>query len=143
MKVFLRRSENLHLLASARHFSGIHVDEPESFHGTDRGPSSVEYFLIGLGGCFGNTFTHCLNLNGVEVEDLEIEVDGKLKHVPPKMYLRIVEITVHITLEAARGSDLDTIQHCIDTFQDHCVIQASILRGIPIHVEIKKEKNED
>ncbi|MHA1483676.1 MAG: OsmC family protein [Candidatus Heimdallarchaeaceae archaeon] len=62
MKVTLTYSRNLHFKASVRSFEDLNVDEPESFHGTDLGPSAVEYLLIGIGGCLGTTFTHCLQL---------------------------------------------------------------------------------
>ena len=80
MKVSLKYSENLHFTASARHFDDIHIDEPESFHGTDKGPSPVEFFLIGIGGCLGSTFAYCLQRHNVEIDALEVVVDGLLKH---------------------------------------------------------------
>ena len=51
MKVSLKYSEKQHFIASVRHFNDIQIDEPESFHGTDKGPSPVEFYLIGIGGC--------------------------------------------------------------------------------------------
>ena len=60
MKVFLDYTKDLHFKASVREFKGLDVDEPVSFHGTNLGPSAVEYLLIGIGGCLGTTFLYCL-----------------------------------------------------------------------------------
>ena len=78
MKVTINYSENLHFIASARNFKWIELDEPESFHGSDLGPSPVEYLLIGIGGCLGSTFAYCLQRKNIPIEDMQIIVNGEL-----------------------------------------------------------------
>ena len=139
MKVHINLSENLHFIASIRHFNEIHIDEPESFHGTDKGPSSVEYVLIGVGGCLGSTLLFCLQKKNIKLKSLEIIVEGKLKHSEPYKHLRLKNINceIHISIYGEESALLD---ECIKNFQKYCVVSESIINGIPINIDIKKKK---
>ena len=140
MKITLKYSEKQHFVASAREFTDIYIDEPESFHGENKGPSPVEYFLIGVGGCMGSTFTYCLQKQDIEIESLEIVVDGHLKHAGSKMSLQLVKIDAEILLTVKNGESPDKIEHCLKTFREYCIVSNSLTHGIPI--EIKVSKNE-
>jgi len=139
MKVSLKYSEKLHFTASARHFDDIHIDEPESFHGTDKGPSPVEFFLIGIGGCLGSTFAYCLQKQDVEIDTLEVVVDGQLKHAGPKLSLQLVNIEAELLITARESKSYDKIERCIKDFQDYCILTNSITRGVPIDVKVSKK----
>ena len=139
MKVTLKYSEKQHFTASARHFHGIHVDEPESFHGTDVGPSPVEYFLIGIGGCLGSTFKYCLQKQDVEIDLLEVVVDGQLKHAGPKMSLKLVYIEAELFITAKNEESSDKIEQCIKNFRDYCIVTNSITQGVPIDVKVSRK----
>ena len=140
MKVTLNFSEKLHFTATARHFKDIHVDEPESFHGTDLGPSSIEYILIGIGGCLGSTLVYCLNRNNVDIDNLEIIVDGTLKHIGREKHLRLIDIKVNLYLTTRNNESSEKIDLCIRIFKEHCVVTDSIREGIPIKVEVQQNK---
>jgi putative redox protein len=139
MKVSIKYSENLHFTASARHFDNIQLDEPESFHGTDIGPSPVEYYLIGIGGCLGSTFTYCLQKQKVEIDSLEVVVDGQLKHASPNMSLQLINIEVELLITVKDGQPSDKIEQCVKTFQDYCVVSNSITQGVPLDVKISQK----
>ena len=139
MKVSLKYSENLHFTASARHFDDIHIDEPESFHGTDKGPSPVEFFLIGIGGCLGSTFAYCLQRHNVEIDALEVVVDGQLKHAGPIMSLRLVDIAVELLVTARDNESSEKIEQCIKSFQEYCIVTNSITQGIPLDVKVSSK----
>ena len=140
MKVHLNFVNNLHFKAQTRHFTDIEMDEPESFHGTDQGPSSIEYLLIGVGGCLGSSFVFCLQKNNVEIENLNMVVEGTLKHVMPKMHLRLIKIECEIIV-SAKSEFNHLIDTCVKEFKEHCVINESITKGIPLKTKIhKKEK---
>ncbi|TFG21156.1 MAG: OsmC family peroxiredoxin, partial [Promethearchaeota archaeon] len=129
MKVRINYSENLHFIASARTFENLHIDEPESFHGTDLGPSAVEYFLIGIGGCLGSTFTYCLQKKQIEIENLEIVIDGQLKHSEPKLRLQLVNVEVEIFYVLKPGYSKEKLEQCLKIYQEYCVISNSIHKG--------------
>ena len=135
MKVSLSLTENLNFKASARHFIEMKVDEPESFHGTDLGPSSVEYLLIGIGGCLATTFAYCLQKRSVDITKLDIIVDGKLAHVEPKKRLRLVNVDVTIRYLPQKNTSLKKINMCIEEFEEFCIVSQSIQNGFPINVE--------
>ena len=139
MKVTLKYSEQQHFIASARHFNDIQVDEPESFHGTDKGPSPVEFFLIGIGGCLGSTFTYCLQKQNVEIDTLEVVVDGQLKHAGPKMLLRLVNIEAELLITARDNDSSEKIEQCIKTFREYCIVTNSITQGVPLDVKVSKK----
>jgi len=138
MKVLLNYTKDLHFKASARNFKDFDIDEPASFHGTDLGPSAVEYLLIGIGGCLGTTFIYCLQKKNIELETFEVVVDGKVSHTGPKKRLRLenVEVDLKFTPKEA-SSDLE-LNRCMKEFTKYCVVTNSITNGLPINVNCKK-----
>jgi putative redox protein len=135
MKVTLNYSEKLHFEASARHFK-VHLDEPESFHGTDLGPSPIEYFLIGTGGCIGGTFIFCLQKHNVEIESFKVIVDGTLQHIGPKKRLKLVKIDIELLVNLIEGASKKNLDLCIKTFQEYCPISDVITQKIPLNIKV-------
>ena len=138
MKVMLNYTRNLHFKASARSFENLNVDEPESFHGTDLGPSAVEYLLIGIGGCLGTTFTHCLQKRNFVLKELKVVVDGKLAHVGPKNQLRLVGVDVEMKFSVKEITSKEKINSCVKDFKENCIITNSIANGLPIGVNCQQ-----
>ncbi len=134
MKIVLTYNEKLHFKAAVRKFTDISIDEPHSFHGTDLGPSSVEYLLIGIGGCLGTTFIYCLQKKRIFLDNLEIVVDGKLSHFGIRKRLRLKEVKVDMQYKSQGNSSLEKIDECIKEFQEHCIVSNSIKEGFPIIV---------
>ena len=139
MKVTLNHSENLHFTANARDFKTIHTDEPESFHGTNFGPSPIEYLLIGIGGCISSSFVYCLKKKGVEFEELDVIVDGTLKHVGPKMKLRLVNIDLDLQISFKEGESNEKIDLCEEIFKENCPITDIFTGGVPLNIRISKK----
>lgn len=138
MKVLLNYIKDLHFKGSARNFKDFNIDEPASFHGTDLGPSAVEYLLIGIGGCLGTTFIYCLQKNNIELEALEVVVDGKLSHTGPKMRLRLADVDVDLKFTPKEASSDVEINRCMKEFTEYCLVTNSISNGLPINVNCKK-----
>jgi uncharacterized OsmC-like protein len=138
MKVFLDYTKDLHFKASARNFKDFEVDEPVSFHGTDLGPSAVEYLLIGIGGCLGTTFIYCLQKKNIELETFEVVVDGKVSHTGPKKRLRLENVDVDLKFTPKEASSDLEINRCMKEFTKYCVVTNSITNGLPINVNCKK-----
>lgn len=53
-------------------------DEPEILAGTDAGANPVEYLLSALAGCLTSTMVYHAALRGIEIEELQCDVDGDL-----------------------------------------------------------------
>jgi uncharacterized OsmC-like protein len=139
MKVTLNHSENLHFTASARDFKMIHIDEPESFHGTNLGPSPIEYLLMGIGGCISSSFVFCLKKKGVELAGLDVIVDGTLKHVGPKMNLRLVNVELDLQISLKEEESNEKIDMCQEIFKENCPISDLITEGVPLKIRISKK----
>ena len=135
MKVSLNYSENLHFIGTARHFNNIQIDEPEAFNGTNLAPSSLEYLLIGIGGCIGSSFVYCLQKNEILLEELNIVVDCKLKHTGKKMTLEMVNIDVEINFLPKNTQKKEKIDFCKKIFQDHCPALKLVKSPIPLNIK--------
>lgn len=140
MKISIRYDQKVHFIAETRNFSNIHIDEPESFHGTDLGPSSVEYFLIGIGGCAATTFVYCLNKNGVLVKDLEVIIDSKIGHVEPDERMQIKHVEIEIKYSLMKEDHASIVEECIERYREYCVVNRSLLYGFDVNIDIKKKK---
>lgn len=54
------------------------IDEPKSLGGTDKGPNPVEYILAALGGCINVLVISFADTFDVDVQDLDVHVEGDL-----------------------------------------------------------------
>ncbi len=134
MKVILNYNRNLHFKASVRNFNDFNVDEPVSFHGTDLGPSAVEYLLVGIGGCLGTTFIYCLQKMNIELNACNVLVDGKLSHIGPKKSLKLVNVDVEMNFSVKETTTKERINQCVKDFMENCIVTSSIADGLPITV---------
>ena len=140
MKVYLNYTKDLHFKAFTRDFKDFDVDEPVSFHGTDLGPSAVEYLLIGIGGCLGTTFIYCLQKKNLELETFEVVVEGTLSHTGPKMLLRLVNVDVYLKSTPKEVKSDVELNRCMKEFKEYCVVTNSIANGLPINVNCKRRE---
>ncbi|MHA1793023.1 MAG: OsmC family protein [Promethearchaeota archaeon] len=142
MKVKLKWDENICFKGQTRNFSNIIIDEPEDFHGTNKGPSAVEYLAFGIGGCLGSSFMFCLKKMEVSIKDLEIILDVKLTHVDEGngfTPLRIVNIIANLEVTLENNEDHDILDLCISSFKKYCSVTASVIKGIPVDVKVIKK----
>ena len=102
------------------------------------GPSPVEYFLIGVGGCVSSTFVYCLKKKGIKIESMNVLVDGKLKHKEPSMYLRIKEINIEIKYSLKGDYTPETLKKCEKEFIKYCPLYEPLINGINISIVLKK-----
>lgn len=56
----------------------LKVDEPEDFGGNNKAPNPLEYMFTALASCLNVTVHQVAEEHEVEVESLEIEVEGEL-----------------------------------------------------------------
>ncbi len=134
MKVALTYNRDLHFKASVRNVNDFNVDEPASFHGTNLGPSAVEYLLVGIGGCLGTTFIYCLQKMNIELNACNVLVDGKLSHIGPKKRLKLVNVDVEMNFSVKETTTKERINQCVKEFRENCIVTSSIADGLPITV---------
>jgi len=138
MQIKINYTKSLNFEACARDFTGIQIDEPQEFHGNNLGPSPIEYFLIGVGSCISGTYVFCLQKYGVKFKNLEVIVDGQLKHVGPKMNLKLVNINIELLISFEKGQPTEKIELCEKIYKEHCPISDIFVRGIPLNIKISK-----
>src|SRR5699024_3825844 len=56
----------------------VFIDEPPSLGGTDKAPNPVEYILASLGGCINVLVVSFAEKFDVEVEDVDVHLEGDL-----------------------------------------------------------------
>lgn len=54
------------------------IDEPKNLGGTDKAPNPVEYILVALGGCINVLVTSFADKFDVDVQGLNVHVEGDL-----------------------------------------------------------------
>jgi uncharacterized OsmC-like protein len=61
-----------------RDFPPIRMDEPPGLTGTNTAPNMVEYTIGALGACWITGFAANASARGINIEDLEIELQGEI-----------------------------------------------------------------
>ena len=140
-RVELDWTDNIGFTATARQFSGLKIDEPVEFHGKDKGPSPVEYFAIGIGGCLGTSFAYCLKKMDVPFKGMKIAIDVDMHHADESGggVLRITGVTAEINVTLEENGDEEVLDLCIDSFKKYCVVTQSVMAGVPVIVKITHE----
>ena len=64
--------------AAIRDFAPLRSDEPTALGGTDTAPNPVEQLLAALGNCLVVGYAANATARGIEIENLEIQIDGDL-----------------------------------------------------------------
>ncbi|TFF86428.1 MAG: OsmC family peroxiredoxin [Promethearchaeota archaeon] len=140
MKINLRYQGKQQFKADARDFKEIVIDEPESFHGDNQGPSPIEYFLIGIGSCIASSLVFCLNKEKIKFSNFEVVVEGKLKHKGPNLRLKLVKIIIQINFRVLDDKSKERVEYCMSIFESHCPLSDSIIQSIPIILQINEKK---
>nr|MDO8086065.1 OsmC family protein [Candidatus Sigynarchaeum springense] len=143
MIIELDWKEGVAFTAKARQFT-LQLDEPEDFHGTDTGPSSAEYLGTAIGGCLGTSFAYCAQHVDLKIKAIKVTVDVELHHDDgdgsgKKCPLRITGIDANIAVTLQDAEDADVLDLCIESFKKYCVVTQSVMKGIPVDVEINKQ----
>src|SRR5690625_2567632 len=96
----------------------LFIDEPPALGGTDKGPNPVEYILAALGGCINVLVVSFAEQFEVEVEDVNVKLEGDLD---PEGFLGI-NPNVRVGYEEIRYTiqlDSPSPQEKIDALIDH------------------------
>ena len=138
-KASLTWTNNLGFKAVVKEYPPLDVDEPAQFHGDDRGPSSLEYLCVGIGGCMGTSLVYCLKRFKATFSELKVEAAAEIHHVPPNRMLRVTALHVdfHITPDPQTPDNIENIQECYEHFAKYCVVTQSVKQGIPFDIQLK------
>jgi len=111
----------------ARQFSML-SDEPVGFSGDDTGMMPTELFLSSVASCFCMALIYAAGKKQVEVEDMEVEVEGEkdLKN------FRFTKLTVRVISTVPSR----TLEGLIEDARKYCFVSRTILDGCPIEYEV-------
>ncbi|MHA1378857.1 MAG: OsmC family protein [Candidatus Helarchaeota archaeon] len=140
-EAFLTWTSNLGFEAKVErneNFPNIIIDEPQRFHGDDRGPSSLEYLCVGIGGCMGTSLVYCLKRFKATFSKLSVRATAEIHHVPPNRMLRVTALHVKfgITPDPPTQDNIDNIKECYEHFAKYCVVTQSVKQGIPFDIKM-------
>lgn len=107
------------------------VDEPPPL-GKDRGPNPARLLAASVASCLSASLVFCLHKAGVEVGALTTEVETELVR-NERRKLRIGRFSVRLKPQLAAGQDLG---HCLEVFEDFCVVTESVRQGIEVDVAV-------
>lgn len=116
--------------------SGPHttrIDEPKSLGGENTGPNPVELILSGLGGCLVVLVNAFAPVHGVEIIDVEVEVNGDLD---PDGFLGKSDVRpgfseIRYNLKIDSPSSLKKIEELKEHVLKACPVKDT-LTGVPV-----------
>jgi organic hydroperoxide reductase OsmC/OhrA len=112
----------------------IRVDEPEPL-GEDAGPNAVRLLAAAVGNCLAASLLFCLQKARVPVRDLGAHVEGVLERNARGRF-RVVGMTVTLRPDV-EGEPTPRFEHCLDIFEDFCVVTQSVREGIDVEVRVE------
>lgn len=125
----------------ARNFS-IVVDEPQSFGGTDQGPTPMEYLLASLAGCLnvvGNIVAKEMNIN---IKKLSIKISGTLN--PAKLFGkesgdRAGYKNINVVMNVSTDANVDELKKWIEEVENRCPITDNLRNPTKLSIEFRKD----
>lgn len=124
--------------AKIRDFAATVSDEPSSLGGTDTGPNPVEQVLAALGNCLAVGYAANATASGIEIRDLNIELEGDLDlHT----FLGLKEgnagynhISVKVNIESdASKEDLQTLHNKVTKTSP---VGHTLSNAVPVKIEL-------
>jgi len=109
------------------------ADEPPPL-GAGSGPNPARLLAAAVGDCLSASLLFCLHKSRVAVAGLKTRVTGTLVR-NERNRLRIGKLAVAITLDAP-DADGARVLKCLETFEDFCVVTASVRAGIEVEVRV-------
>lgn len=122
----------------ARDFEFV-IDEPEDLGGENDGPNPVEYLAGSLAGCL-NVVCHLVaDEYGIEIEDLEFEIEGELD--PAKLLedaegVRAGYQELRVEITATTDADEATLEEWLTTVEDRCPVTDNVANETPVAIEL-------
>jgi uncharacterized OsmC-like protein len=109
----------------------LQCDEPAPL-GCGRAPNAAAVLGAAVGNCLAASFAFCLRKARIEPTQLSANVTT---HIVRRRH-RIGRIDVEIVPECAAAAT--RTERCESLFEDFCTVTASVRRGIPVHVTLKR-----
>lgn len=109
------------------------MDEPAPL-GEGAGPNAARVLAAAVGNCLSASLTFCLQKARIPVLGMQTHVTGSVER-NERGRLRITRLDVAIDPEV-RAEDRARMQHCLELFEDFCLVTESVRSGIAVNVEV-------
>lgn len=113
-------------------YAELALDEPAPL-GRDHAPNAARVLAAAVGNCLAASLVFCLKRAKVTVEKVAADVSVEIVRNDKKR-LRIGKIDV--ALHAPLPPDHPALAACRGTFEDFCIVTASVRQGIPVDVRV-------
>lgn len=139
VEVEAERESATRATVEAREFELV-VDEPEEMGGGNEGPNPLEYLLAGQAGCLNVTASQVASDMGIELDALEIEIEGEFdvatfqtEQPDERTAVQNIEVTLSATTEA----DDATLDEWGERVEARCPVSDNIKNetGVGLSVE--------
>jgi uncharacterized OsmC-like protein len=119
----------------------IDADEPEMLLGTDTGPNATEMLLHALASCLNTSFVYQASARGIEIDSLELEVEGDLDlrgfmGVDPAVRNGFQQIRV--TFRVVSEASPEEIEELCQAAQDRSPVYDTLVKGTRVRVELEE-----
>jgi putative redox protein len=110
------------------------IDAKPEVGGTDKGPPPKPLMMVSLGGCTGMDVASLLKKMRVEVEQINVKVEGEITEEHPKHFT-----SMHIIYEfKGRDLPLDKIERAVELSQNrYCGVTESYRKVMKLTYEIR------
>lgn len=133
----LKWHEKFKFEAKINGFPFLLMDEPREIGGDASGLSPLDLLTASIGGCLSAALMFCFRK--AKLSPRGISVKSKAVVVRENGYLRVknidVELNVELDSETAKKAE-----QCLSIFRNYCIVTESVIRGIPVNLEIKTHK---
>lgn len=125
--------------ARVRDFEPIASDEPGALGGTDTGPNPVEQVLAALGNCLAVGYAANATAAGIEIRDLNIELEGDLDlhtflGLAPQGNAGYDNVSVRVHIDSdASAEDLRALH---DKVVGTSPVGHTLARAVPVKIEL-------
>ena len=125
--------------ARVRDFEPIPSDEPGALGGTDTGPNPVEQVLAALGNCLAIGYAANATAAGIEIRDLNIELEGDLDlhtflGLAPQGNAGYDNISVKVSIDS--DASKEDIQALHEKVIGTSPVGHTLARAVPVSIDL-------
>jgi uncharacterized OsmC-like protein len=118
----------------------LQADEPRELLGTDKGPNATEALLYALASCLNTTFICQAVAEGLEIEQLELDIEG---NIDLRGFLGIEEevrrgyTDIHVTVRAKADLPREKLEGLCRLAQKYSPVFDIVTHEVPVTVELE------
>lgn len=118
----------------------LEADEPEPMLGENHGPTATEAALHALASCLNTTFIYHAAAKGIEIKELELELEGDLDlrgflGVDPKV--RNGYTTIHVTFRVKSDAPREKIEELMKLAQRRSPVFDIVTHETPVEASLE------